>query len=188
MTKANYVTLSRAVFVPFIILFMPFNPYVAFVLYVIAAFTDMIDGWVARHFNEVSDFGKIFDQIIDKVFIISMLAGIIFRQDIYGFGWLYLITLIIIVFREFTVSGLRMLAGSKGKVIPANFFGKLKTVSQMILIGIPMWNQMNIYFKVDNWILILVMVLVWVLTLYSGYTYYKLIMKDTSEEIVEDGE
>jgi CDP-diacylglycerol--glycerol-3-phosphate 3-phosphatidyltransferase len=186
MTKANYVTLSRALFVPIIILFMPFNPYVTFVLYVIAALTDMIDGWVARHFNEVSDFGKIFDQIMDKVLIISMLAGMIFRQNIYGFGWLYLITLIIIVFREFVVSGLRMLAGSMGKVIPANFFGKLKTLFQMILIGIPLWNAMNIYFTVYNWILILIMLTVWFLTAYSGYVYYRLVMNNEIEKDTKD--
>ena len=189
MTTANYITLSRVLFVPFIVMFMPINPYVAFILYIIAALTDMVDGFVARHFDQVSDFGKIFDQIMDKVLIISMLGGIIFRQDVYGLGWLYLTTLIVVVFREFTVSGLRMFAGSSGKVIPANFLGKIKTVSQMILIGIPLWNQMNVYFTVKNWILILVMIFVWFITLYSGYNYYRLIMKSSNgDSDITDGE
>lgn len=181
MTTASYITLSRVFFVPLIIVFMPLNPYIAFVLYIVACLTDMVDGWVARHFNQVTDLGKVFDQIIDKVLILSMFAGIIFRQDIYGLGWMYLITFLIIVFREFVVSGLRMLAGNSGRVIPANIFGKIKTISQMILIGLPLWNQMNVYFKLDNWVVILFMFFVWFTTLYSGYTYYKAIIIDGSK-------
>ena len=176
MTTANYITLSRVLFVPLIVLFMPFNPYVVFVLYIIACLTDMLDGWVARHFNQVSDLGKVFDQIIDKVLIVSMFAGIIFRQSIYGYGWMYFITFLIIVFREFVVSGLRMMAGSSGKIIPANMFGKIKTTSQMVLIGFPLWNKMDFYFTIPGWIIISMMIFVWFTTLYSGYKYYNAIM------------
>jgi CDP-diacylglycerol--glycerol-3-phosphate 3-phosphatidyltransferase len=176
MTTANYITLSRVLFVPLIVLLMPFNPYIVFVLYIVACLTDMLDGWVARHFNQVSDLGKVFDQIIDKVLIVSMLAGIIFKQNIYGYGWMYFITLLIIVFREFVVSGLRMVAGNSGRIIPANIFGKIKTTSQMILIGFPLWNEMNIYFIIPDWIIITAMVFVWFTTLYSGYKYYEAIM------------
>ncbi len=185
MTTANYITLSRVFFIPVIILLMPINPYVVFVLYILACLTDMLDGWVARHFDQVSDLGKIFDQIIDKVMIISMLAALIFRQDIYGFGWLYLITLLIVVFREFVVSGLRMFVSSKGIIVPANFFGKVKTISQMVLIGIPLWNKMDVYFVVSNWILIVFMIFVWFISLYSGYKYYVVVLKKENKDVDE---
>ena len=126
---ANLITYSRMIFLIPIAIYLKIGNYnVALALFIVAAFTDWLDGFVARKTVNVTETGKVMDQIADKVLITGTLAFMIETGDVPA--WL----VATIVWRDFIVSGTRILAAKTGKVIAANIFGKIKTVSQMALI------------------------------------------------------
>lgn len=125
----NTITWVRVILTVFIVWFLLQNWYMAaFILFLLASFSDYLDGYFARKLNQVSNFGKIFDQMSDKILVTSVL--IVFVQLGLIQSWI----LIVIVFRDTLVSTIRMAAASGGQVIAANYFGKLKTVSQIVWI------------------------------------------------------
>lgn len=132
MNLPNKLTILRIVLVPFVIAAMliefPFHFAVAGLLFGIAAITDAFDGKIARRDNLITDFGKFADPLADKILVISALVCFV------KFGLCGAVPLIIIIFREFTVTSVRLVAASKGTVIAANMWGKVKTVTQMIAI------------------------------------------------------
>ena len=134
MNTANKLTLLRVFLIPVFLVVMywgfPGYRYVALAVYVVACLTDLLDGYIARHYNQVSDFGKFADPLADK--LLTTVAFIYMMRD----GVCSPVVLCIILAREFAVSGLRMVAaGAKdGKVIAANMWGKVKTVLQMLSI------------------------------------------------------
>lgn len=131
---------------------------IAFVLFVAASLTDFFDGYIARKYNLITDFGKLMDPLADKILVISAL--VLFVELNYMPAWMS----IIVIAREFLISGIRMLAAAKGEVIPAGKLGKYKTTSQMIviLIMILVGNQ---------WYNFYLMMIPIVLTLWSGWEY-----------------
>lgn len=131
---------------------------IALVLFIIASLTDFFDGYLARKYNLVTDFGKIMDPLADKILVISAL--VIFVDLKYIPSWMS----IVVIAREFLISGIRMLAAAKGEVIPAGKLGKYKTTSQMIVIMLMMLFGRNQY----NFYLMLIPV---ILTLWSGFEY-----------------
>lgn len=131
---------------------------IAFVIFVVASLTDFLDGYLARKHNLITDFGKIMDPLADKVLVIS--AMVIFVDLKYIPSWMS----IVVIAREFLISGIRMLAAAKGEVIPAGNLGKYKTTSQMVVILIMMFfgkTQFNYY----------LMLIPVILTLWSGWEY-----------------
>ena len=131
---------------------------IAFVLFVIASLTDFFDGYLARKYNLVTDFGKLMDPLADKILVISAL--VLFVELSYIPAWMS----IIVIAREFLISGIRMLAAAKGEVIPAGKLGKYKTTSQMIVILIMILVG-------DQWYNFYLMMIPIVLTLWSGWEY-----------------
>lgn len=135
MNLPNKLTLSRIIMIPFIMLFylVPMFPYckvVALVLFLLASFTDMLDGKIARKYNLITNFGKFLDPIADKLLTSTVLFMIVADGTVnMYFG---VITLTIVIGREFMVAALRQLAATKGVVIAADKLGKYKTVSQMV--------------------------------------------------------
>ena len=130
MNLPNKLTVLRIVLTAVFLLlfsaeFIPHNFLFALIVFAIASVTDFADGKIARKRNIVTNFGKIADPIADKILTISVL--LCFMQMELCSIWV----VIIILFREFTVSAIRITAASQGSVIPANIFGKIKTVSQM---------------------------------------------------------
>ncbi|WP_126993393.1 CDP-diacylglycerol--glycerol-3-phosphate 3-phosphatidyltransferase [Thermosipho globiformans] len=127
MNVPNFITWARVVLTA-IIVFLLLNGFYlsAFILFLIASISDYFDGYFARKLNQVTNFGKIFDQMSDKILITSIL--IVFVQLGLVPAWI----LVVIVFRDTLVSTVRMAAAYGNKVIAANYFGKLKTVSQMV--------------------------------------------------------
>ena len=126
---ANAITLTRMLFViPIGFAIYSEKMGVALVLFMVAALTDWLDGFVARKTGTVSEFGKVMDQIADKVLVNSVL---IFALDM---GWVPSWLVVAIVWRDMIVSAVRILAAKGGNVVAANVFGKLKTVLQMVLI------------------------------------------------------
>ena len=132
MNLPNKLTILRVILVPIFIAFMTINTLwgniVGLIVFIIASLTDMLDGKIARARNLVSDFGKFADPLADKM--LTTAAFLVFMQkDIIG-TW----PVFIILVREFAVSGIRLVAAADGTVIAASFWGKFKTVAQMVSI------------------------------------------------------
>lgn len=167
MTTASKITLVRVVMIPAYMLTMYLSGgeaglwmYLSLALFIIASLTDFVDGYVARHYNQVSDFGKFLDPLADKLLVIAAMA--MFCE----WGTFPAWALMIVLTREFAVSGLRMVAGPKGKVIAAGWSGKVKTFSTMVGLCVMM------AFPQVTWISVAVMVIIVATTLYSGVEYF----------------
>ncbi len=177
MNLPNRLTVIRIILTPvFLFLFMadfiPFNNIFALIVFVVAALTDLADGKIARKRNIVTNFGKIADPIADKILSSAMLLGLMLL-DMCSI-WVILIVLT----REFAVSAIRISAASQGLVIPANIYGKIKTVLQMvfsILVLLLFSVQGFLPFEIPYTSLI-VNIMMWILafvTLFSGIIYIK---------------
>ena len=132
MNLPNKLTLSRIILTPFFVAAMlidfPFHYLVALAIFGIASITDMLDGKIARKQNLVTNFGKFSDPLADKILVLSTLVCFV------QLGLCVSIIVIIVLFREFAVSSIRLLAATDGKVVAANIWGKVKTVTQIIAI------------------------------------------------------
>ena len=137
MNLPNKLTMLRMVMVPFFVFFLLETPemgdwmffkWIALALFIVASLTDMLDGKIARKYNLVTNFGKLMDPLADKLLVCSALVGLTWHGIVPA--WMT----IIIIGREFIISGFRLIAAEKGVVIAASMWGKLKTVSQMIMI------------------------------------------------------
>jgi CDP-diacylglycerol--glycerol-3-phosphate 3-phosphatidyltransferase len=128
-TTANKITMFRIVLIPVFLVFAYTGlKYWALAVYIIACLSDVADGYIARHYNQVSNFGKFVDPLADKM--LTTAAIIYMVVD----GVCSPVVLAIIMFREFAVAGVRMIAAESGTVIAANMWGKVKTVLQMVTI------------------------------------------------------
>ncbi|MDO5134682.1 MAG: CDP-diacylglycerol--glycerol-3-phosphate 3-phosphatidyltransferase [Eubacteriales bacterium] len=134
MNTPNKLTVARMIMVPFFVVFClagwggDANPYICALIFIGASATDWLDGYLARKNNLVTNFGKFMDPLADKLLVCSALICMI------QLGRLEAWIVIIIIAREFIISGFRLIAVESGIVIAANYWGKLKTVSQMIMI------------------------------------------------------
>ena len=124
----------RVILVPFFVFFMlwdgagPSGKYIAAAIFIIASITDWLDGYLARKNHLVTDFGKFMDPIADKLLVCSALICLVDNKKLAA--WI----VIIIIGREFIISGFRLVASEKGVVIAASYWGKFKTASQMIMV------------------------------------------------------
>ena len=168
----NKLTVLRMCLVPafVLILLLSNNSEITFfrvlplIIFVGAALTDTLDGQIARKHNLITDFGKFMDPLADKLLVCSAL--ICFVEIDYLSSWI----VILIISREFIISGFRMLAASKGITIAANMWGKFKTVIQMLLVVVILCDFANIFGFLRALITPLV-VLTIILTIVSAATY-----------------
>ena len=188
MNLPNKLTLWRIILVPFFVaaLLIPFplHTIVALVLFIAASITDMLDGRIARKRNLITDFGKFADPLADKILVLAAL--LCFVQN----GWCDCIAVIIVLFREFTVTSIRLIAAAKGEVIAANIWGKVKTVTQMVAIItilvfraayeiiVPLLPQLSdsITSGINQWLFLGGETLIWISTVFaiiSGVIYVK---------------
>ena len=133
MNLANKLTMIRIFLVPVFLVFItvkeiPYGSIIATIVFVIASLTDQLDGHIARSRNLVTDFGKFMDPLADKLLVTAALVSLVELKLVAGWA------VVVILAREFAVSGLRTLAASDGIVIAASWWGKIKTVTQMIAI------------------------------------------------------
>ncbi len=139
MNLPNKLTLGRIILTPFMVAALlidfPMHTALALLLFVAASLSDMLDGKIARKNNLITDFGKFADPLADKILVLAAL--LCFVQN----GWCDCVAVIIVLFREFTVTSIRLIAAAKGEVIAANIFGKIKTVTQMSAIILIMIMQ-----------------------------------------------
>ena len=132
MNLPNRITVFRIFMIPFFVACMlikeiPYNEIIAGVIFIIAALSDLVDGKIARHYNLVTNFGKFMDPLADKLLVQSALICFMAK------GLLPAWIVIVILSREFIISGFRLVAADKGIVIAAGIWGKLKTVFQMVM-------------------------------------------------------
>ena len=133
MNLPNRLTVMRIIAIPFFIFFLmapfvPFGKWIAFALFIVASLTDFLDGYIARKNNLITDFGKFADPLADKLLVCSALICLL------ALGKISYIIVLIIISRDFIISGFRLVAASKGVVIAADWSGKVKTALQMVMI------------------------------------------------------
>ena len=134
MNLPNKLTLMRVIMVPFLVLFLltgwggEANRYICVVIFAAASITDWFDGKIARKYNLITNFGKFMDPLADKLLVCSAMICLI------ELGRLPAWVVVIIIGREFIISGFRLIAAENNIVIAANYWGKFKTVSQMVMI------------------------------------------------------
>ena len=186
MNLPNKITVSRIILV-FIILILAniyykFSPPVAYTIQIItvaltilAAYSDMLDGQIARKYNLISDFGKLIDPLADKIFVMAIF--IIFVDTVNPYthqsmlpGWI----VVVVLAREFLVTGLRSLAAAKGEVIAADKYGKLKTASQMafFFFGAFIWLDILPLRRTVLVFWFIAMGVVALITFFSGLNYF----------------
>ena len=167
MTLASRITLVRVAFIPAFMVLMYLSGgvpglcmWLALGVFIIASLTDYVDGQIARRCNQVTDFGKFLDPLADKLMTIA--AMVMFCQ----WGQMPAWALMIVLTREFAVTGLRLVAVGKGKVIAAGWRGKVKTASTMIGLCVLM------AFPTVGWLATAVNAVIVVTTVYSGVEYF----------------
>lgn len=170
MNLPNKLTVLRTVLIPVFLVFLytdfwgKANAYIAVAVFVIASLTDLLDGKIARKYNLVTNFGKFMDPLADKLLVCSALIALV------GLGKVPAWIVIIIIAREFIISGLRLVASDSGVVIAASYWGKFKTTFQMAMIIGLILNPPIPYMDVINQVLIYIAL---ILTIISMIDYIK---------------
>ena len=163
MNTANKLTILRVIMIPAFLLVLylniPYANYWALVIFALASITDTLDGYIARHYNQVTDFGKFMDPLADKCLVIAAMLWFV------EVGLMPAWALLVVIVREFGVSGLRMVAADKGRVIAAGWSGKVKTACTMVCILLMLLPIPDIV----NTICVAIIVLT---TIYSGVEYF----------------
>ena len=163
MTTANKLTLCRVVMIPIflVLLYVDFTGHLwaALAVFILASVPDFIDGYVARHYHQITDFGKFMDPLADKMLVMAALLWFV------QMGRLPAWAMLVVVAREFAVTALRLIAVERGRVIAAAWSGKIKTASTMVcivLMFLPIPAELNLA-------CVAVIVLT---TIYSGVEYF----------------
>lgn len=159
-TTANKITMLRIVLIPvFLVLAYAQMMMAALAVYIIACLSDFVDGYIARHYNQISNFGKFMDPLADKMLVLAAMC--FFVENGQMAGW----AVAVVLFREFAVSGMRLLAVEQGQVIAAAWSGKIKTAATMVCLILML--------LVNNSTLNLVSTIIIVATtVYSGIEYF----------------
>lgn len=180
MNLANKITISRVLMVPVFLFFLltdlfPYKEIIAAVIFIIAASTDGLDGYIARKRKQITNFGKFMDPLADKLLVTAALISLVGMQKLDS--WM----VIAIIGREFIVTGLRLVAVNEGTVIAASIWGKVKTISQIVaivalLLDNLLTNEFGLLFYAYGIPIKFDIVLMWIaviFTIYSGVDYVK---------------
>ena len=163
MNLPNKLTLLRIVMIlPFLLVLylgVPGASYIALAIFIIASLTDLLDGKIARSRNLVTDFGKFADPLADKMLVVAAMLWFVENGQMPGWA------LLIVILREFAVSGLRMVASDQGRVIAAGWSGKVKTASTMVCIVL-------MFLPIPELVNNLCVAVIVVTTLWSGVEYF----------------
>ena len=161
MNLPNKLTILRVILIPFFVVFMLFDitgaadKWIALVIFCVASLTDMLDGKIARKYNLVTNFGKFMDPLADKLLVCTALICLT------SMNRLNVIVVLVIIAREFIISGFRLVASDNGIVIAASYWGKFKTVSHMALIIVlimDLGGVWNVVGTVLTWVALLLTV------------------------------
>lgn len=178
MNLPNKLTVLRVIMVPFFVFFMltdvggAANKWIALVLFIVASLTDMLDGKIARKYNLVTNFGKFMDPLADKLLVCSAMICLI------PSGKLPTAVVIVIIAREFIISGFRLIASDNGVVIAASYWGKFKTTFQMLMVIVLILNIQMPFFQILGTILTYVALVLTVVSLVDYIAKNKNVLKE----------
>ena len=178
MNLPNKLTVLRVIMVPFFVFFMltgvggAANKWIALIIFCVASLTDMLDGKIARARNLVTNFGKFMDPLADKLLVCSAMICMI------PLGKLQAWFVIVIIAREFIISGFRLVAADNDIVIAASYWGKFKTASQMVTVILLVLNIQNTVFTVLGTVFIYISLVLTVVSLIDYIVKNKEVLKD----------
>ena len=178
MNLPNKLTIFRIILIPFFVIFLLLDPnnqmfrYIADAIFIVASLTDMLDGKIARKYNLVTDFGKFMDPLADKLLVCAAMICLIETKQLAA--WI----VIIIISREFIISGFRLVASDNGVVIAASYWGKFKTVLQMLMIIVLIANINHPVFAVLGTVLTYIALALTVISLIDYIIKNKDVLKE----------
>lgn len=169
MNTANKLTIARVIMIPLFLMVLylniPGGDYVALGIFILASLTDTLDGFIARHYNQITDFGKFMDPLADKMLVMAALCWFVERGQM--LGWVLAVVLV----REFAVSGMRLVAVEQGRVIAAGWSGKVKTATTMVAICVMLLLNES-WMPIPRIINLICQMLILGTTVYSGVEYF----------------
>ncbi|MDE6740187.1 MAG: CDP-diacylglycerol--glycerol-3-phosphate 3-phosphatidyltransferase [Lachnospiraceae bacterium] len=176
MNLPNKLTMFRVILIPFFVVFLlvditTYDKWIALAIFIVASLTDLLDGKIARKYNLVTNFGKFMDPLADKLLVCSALICLVSLGKIAA--WM----VIVIIAREFIISGFRLIASDNGVVIAASYWGKFKTTFQMVMICLMIADIPQISLITD--IVMWAAVILTVVSLVDYLVKNKDVMKDT---------
>lgn len=180
MNLPNKITICRVILVPFFVFFMlcgdmvPGNQYIAVAVFIVASLTDTLDGYIARKYDLVSNFGKFMDPLADKLLVCSALICFIAVPGNPMPAW----GVIVIISREFIISGFRLVASDAGVVIAASWWGKSKTIVQMLMSILLIVNFSGTVIDIIEYVFIYAAILLTVISLVDYLWKNKHVLKD----------
>ncbi|MCI5515915.1 CDP-diacylglycerol--glycerol-3-phosphate 3-phosphatidyltransferase [Roseburia sp. MUC/MUC-530-WT-4D] len=178
MNLPNKLTLFRVILIPFFVFFLlapyfeGYGNYIAVAIFIVASLTDMLDGKIARKYNLVTNFGKFMDPLADKLLVCSAMICLISTGQLAA--WI----VIIIIAREFIISGFRLIASDNGIVIAASYWGKFKTTFQMLMVIVLILNIPNQFFTVLGTILTYIALALTIISLIDYIAKNKDVLKE----------
>lgn len=178
MNLPNKLTILRTLMIPVFLFFLltdyagDYSKWIAVVVFILASLTDFLDGHIARKYNLVTNFGKFMDPLADKLLVCSALICLIALGRIPA--WI----VIVIISREFIISGFRLIAADNGVVIAASYWGKFKTASQMVTVILLVLNIQNTVFTVLGTVFIYISLVLTVVSLIDYIAKNKEVLKD----------
>lgn len=178
MNLPNKLTLFRVILIPFFVFFLlapyfeGYGNYIAVAIFIVASLTDMLDGKIARKYNLVTNFGKFMDPLADKLLVCSAMICLISTGQLAA--WI----VIIIIAREFIISGFRLIASDNGIVIAASYWGKFKTTFQMLMVIVLILNIPNQFFTVLGTILTYIALALTIISLIDYIVKNKDVLKE----------
>ena len=178
MNLPNKLTIMRVILIPFFVFFLlsPYFPaygnYIAVAIFIVASLTDMLDGKIARKYNLVTNFGKFMDPLADKLLVCSAMICLIELDRLAA--WI----VIVIIAREFIISGFRLVASDNGVVIAASSWGKFKTTFQMLMVIVLILDIQMPFFQILGTVLTYVALILTVVSLIDYIVKNKDVLKD----------
>lgn len=178
MNLPNKLTTFRVILIPFFVFFMlapnmtGINHYIAAAIFIVASLTDLLDGKIARKYNLVTNFGKFMDPLADKLLVCSAMICLIQTGQLAA--WI----VVIIIAREFIISGFRLIASDNGVVIAASYWGKFKTTFQMLMVIVLILNVQMPFFQILGKILTYAALILTVVSLIDYIVKNKDILKE----------
>lgn len=179
MNLPNKLTILRVILIPFFVFFLlapyfeGYGNFIAVAIFIIASITDFLDGYLARRDNLVTNFGKFMDPLADKLLVGAALICLVETGQLPA--WM----VVIIISREFIISGFRLIASDNGVVIAASYWGKFKTVSQMFMVIVLILNIQNAVFQMIGNVLMWVSLVLTIVSLTDYVIKNKHVLKDT---------
>lgn len=178
MNLPNKLTIMRVILIPFFVFFLlsPYFPaygnYIAVAIFIVASLTDMLDGKIARKYDLVTNFGKFMDPLADKLLVCSAMICLIELDRLAA--WI----VIVIIAREFIISGFRLVASDNGVVIAASYWGKFKTTFQMLMVIVLILDIQMPFFQILGTVLTYVALILTVVSLIDYIVKNKDVLKD----------